>query len=199
MLRSIGLSLSVIAIASGAWAQDGPLQARIDAAPPGARVEIGAGTYDGDLVIRRPIHLAGIGRPLLRGTGHGTVVTVLAPDVTIEGIDIDGRKGGDLGRDASGVLVAAPRATIRDCRVRNTLFGVYLKQAPGSQVERCDIRGIKEKAAGEKGSGIHVWNTDGFTLLDNDIVDVRDGIYIQSSPHVVIRGNRAHDLRYGLH
>jgi nitrous oxidase accessory protein len=184
------------------WAQDGrisALQARIDAAAPGARIEVRAGAYSGNLVIRRPVRLVGLGRPLLIGAGDGTVVTIAAPDVTIEGFDVDGRKGGDLGRDASGILAAAPRATIRDCRVRNALFGIYLKQAPGSRVERCEIRGIKEKAAGEKGSGIHVWNTDGFTLLDNDIVDVRDGVYIQSSPHGAIRGNRARDLRYGLH
>ena len=30
-------------------------------------------------------------------------------------------------------------------------------------------------------------------------MDVRDGVYIQSSPHGVIRRNRARDLRYGLH
>jgi len=196
----IALSLS-LTLTGGAWAEEGrsALQARIDAAPDGARIEIAPGTYVGDLVIRRTVHLAGIGRPLLRGSGTGTVITVLAPDVVIEGIDIDGLKGGDLGRDASGILVAAPRAIVRDCRVRQTLFGIYLKHAPGSRVERCEIRGIKEKAAGEKGSGIHVWDTDGFTLTDNDIVDVRDGIYIQSSPNGLVRGNRARDLRYGLH
>jgi nitrous oxidase accessory protein len=195
-------AVGAMAWPSAAWAQDGrvsPLQARIDAAAPGARIEVPAGTYPGNLVIGRPIQLVGLGRPLLIGAGDGTVVTIAAPDVTVEGFDVDGRKGGDLGRDASGILAAAPRATIRDCRVRNALFGIYLKQAPGSRVERCEIRGIKEKPAGEKGSGIHVWNTDGFTLLDNDIVDVRDGVYIQSSPHGVIRRNRAHDLRYGLH
>ena len=175
------------------------LQARIDAAPAGARIEVGPGTYDGDLVIDRPVHLIGFGRPLLLGRGDGTVVVITAPDVTVEGFDVDGRKGGDLGRDASGILAAAPRATIRDCRVANTLFGIYLKDAPGSRIERCRIQGIKERSAGEKGSGIHVWNTDGFTLLDNEIFDVRDGVYIQSSPHGTIRGNVARDLRYGLH
>jgi nitrous oxidase accessory protein len=187
---------------STAWAQDArvsPLQAQVDAAAPGARIEVPAGTYRGNLVIGRPIRLVGLGRPLLVGAGDGTVVTIAAPDVTLEGFDVDGLKGGDLGRDASGILAAAPRATIRDCRVRNALFGIYLKQAPGSLVERCEIRGIEEKAAGEKGSGIHVWNTDGFTLIDNDIVDVRDGVYIQSSPHGVILRNHARDLRYGLH
>lgn len=198
---SVALVITAL-LASSATAQTSRvsvLQARLDAASPGARIEIAAGTYPGDLVIARPVHLVGIGRPLLIGAGDGTVVMITAPDVTIEGFDVDGRKGGDLGRDASGILAAAPRATIRDCRVRNALFGIYLKQAPGSRIERCRIRGIKEKTAGEKGSGIHVWNTDGFTLLDNDIVDVRDGVYIQSSPHGTIRGNRAHDLRYGLH
>jgi nitrous oxidase accessory protein len=175
------------------------IQARISAAAPGARIEVAAGTYNGDLIINRPVHLVGIGRPLLLGTGTGTVVTVTAPDVTIEGFDIDGRKGGDLGQDASGILIAAPRVTIRDCSITNTLFGIYLKAAPGARVEKCRVRGIKEKSAGEKGSGIHVWNTDGFTLTGNEIYEVRDGIYIQSSPHGVIRGNVARDLRYGLH
>jgi nitrous oxidase accessory protein len=66
-------------------------------------------------------------------------------------------------------------------------------------VERTIVRGIREKSAGEKGSGIHVWNTSHFTLLENDIADVRDGVYIQSSPFGTIRGNVAKDLRYGLH
>ena len=196
------LAIGIVALPAHAWAQTGRvsvLQPRIDAAAAGARIEIAAGEYAGDLVIDRPVHLVGLGRPLLIGAGDGTVVTITAPDVTMEGFDIDGRKGGDLGRDASGILVAAPRATIRDCRVQNALFGVYLKAAPGSRIEHCHIRGIKEKSPGEKGSGIHIWNTDGFTLADNDIVDVRDGVYIQSSPHGTIRGNRAHDLRYGLH
>ena len=76
--------------------------ARIDASPPGATVEVGPGTYAGDLVIDRPVRLVGRGRPLLVGSGAGSVVRVRADDVTIEGFDIDGRDGGDLGRDSSG-------------------------------------------------------------------------------------------------
>ena len=44
-----------------------------------------------------------------------------------------------------------------------------------------------------------MWNTDGFALVGNEIHDVRDGFYIQSSPHGVTSGNTASDLRYGLH
>jgi nitrous oxidase accessory protein len=180
-------------------AQTSTLQARVDAAAPGAVVEVAPGSYPGDLVVDRPIHLVGRGRPRLAGSGAGSVVRIRADGVVIEGFDIDGRGGGDLGRDSSGIHVAARRATIRDCRITRTLFGVYLREAGGTTVERCRIEGIPGKDPGEKGSGIHVWNTEGFTLSDNEIAGVRDGFYIQSSSRGVIRGNVARDLRYGLH
>jgi nitrous oxidase accessory protein len=176
-----------------------PLQAVVDAATPGATIEVAAGTYDGDLFIDKPVRLVGRGRPLLRGSGAGSVLLIRAADVVVEGFDIDGGGGGDLGRDSSGVHVAAPGVVIRDCRVANTLFGIYLREAHGARVERSRVQGIRGKAAGEKGSGIHVWNTNGFELTGNEIFDVRDGVYIQSSPNGRIRGNVARDLRYGLH
>ncbi len=180
-------------------AQASSLQARVDAAPPGSMVEVAPGTYRGDLVLDRPIRLVGRGRPLLIGSGTGSVVRIRADGVSIEGFDVDGRGGGDLGRDSSGVHVAARNAIVRDCRIVRTLFGIYLHRADGAVVERCDIRGIPGKEPGEKGSGVHVWATDGFRLSGNTIRDVRDGFYIQSSSHGVVERNVARDLRYGLH
>jgi nitrous oxidase accessory protein len=175
------------------------LQARVDAAPRGARIEIAAGTYVGDLIIERPLSLIGIGRPVLQGSGTGSVIRVRAADVTLEGLAIDGGGGGDLARDTSGIHVAGPRVTIRDCHITRSLFGIYLREADGARVEHSVVHGIPGLAPGEKGSGIHVWNTDGFTLIGNEIRDARDGFYIQSSPHGVVTGNVARDLRYGLH
>jgi len=176
-----------------------PLQARIDAAAPGATVVVEAGEYVGDLVVDKPLRLVGRGRPLLLGSASGSVVRVRAADVTIEGFDVDGRRGGNLGRDTAGIHTAAPRTTIRDCRVRETLFGIYLRESHDAVVEGCSIRGIPDLDPGEKGSGIHVWNVERFRIEGNDIAEVRDGFYIQSSYHGLVRGNTARDLRYGLH
>jgi nitrous oxidase accessory protein len=176
-----------------------PLQARLDAAPPGSRLVVEPGSYRGDLFIEKPIHLVGVGRPLLEGSGGGSVIRIRAADVTVEGFDVDGMGGGDLGRDTSGIHVAAPRATIKDCRIRRSLFGVYLRQAPGSAIRGTTIEGVPGLEPGEKGSGIHVWNTDGFTLTDNRIYEARDGLYIQSSPHGFVARNVASHVRYGLH
>lgn len=176
-----------------------PLQARVDAAPPGATLVVPAGTYVGDLVIDKPLRLVGQGRPRLLGSGQGSVVRVRAPGVALVGFDIDGRGGGDLGRDTSGIHVAAADVQLRDCHIEGSLFGIYLREAHGAQVSACRVRGIPGREPGEKGSGIHVWNTTRFRLEDNEVVDTRDGFYVQSSSHGLVRGNRAHDLRYGLH
>jgi len=176
-----------------------PLQPLVDRAAPGSTVVVPAGTYTGDLVVDRPLRLVGEGRPLLLGSRAGSVVRVRAADVTVEGFDIDGREGGDLGRDSAGVHVAATGATIRRCRIRSAIFGIYLREAHGVTVEDCEITGIPGRDPGEKGSGIHIWNTDRFVFRGNEIRDVRDGIYVQSATHGLVERNRARDLRYGLH
>lgn len=176
-----------------------PLQALVDRARPGDRLVVAAGVYDGDLLIDRPLTLVGEGRPVLRGSGHGSVVRIRAAGVTLEGFDIDGRAGGDLGRDSSGIHIAAPRATVRDCRIVRSLFGIYLLSSDDVALERNRIEGIPGRPPGEAGSGIHVYNSQRFRLEGNIVVGTRDGIYVQSSPFGVVRGNVARDLRYGLH
>jgi nitrous oxidase accessory protein len=180
-------------------ARSSPLQARIDAARPGARLEVPAGEYVGDLIIDKPLVLVGVGRPRLVGSGTGSVVRVRADDVVVEGFLIDGRRGGDLGRDSSGVHIAGQRATVRDCEIVEALFGIYLLEAHGATIERCLVRGIPGVDPGEKGSGIHAYNTLRFRFANNEVVDVRDGLYLQNSSNGEIRGNRARDVRYGLH
>jgi nitrous oxidase accessory protein len=191
------MPLFLIVLAAPAAAS--PLQARIDAAAPGDVIVIDAGRYPGDIVIDKRVTLRGVGRPLLIGSGRGSVVRVRAADVVIEGFDVDGGGGGDLGEDPAGIHVAAPRAVIRDCRIRNALFGIYLHAADDVLVERCRVEGIPGRAPGEIGSGIHAWNTQRFRLHANDIRRTRDGFYIQSSSDGRVIGNTARDLRYGLH
>jgi len=176
-----------------------PLQVRVDSALAGSVITVAPGTYRGDLYLDRPLTLRAQGEVLLIGSGRGSVVRVRAPHVTIEGFTIDGQRGGDLSRDSAGIHVAGADAVIRRSRIRNALFGVYLLESNRTVVEDTEIRGIPGLDPGEKGSGIHLWDSHEFRLERNDIREVRDGFYVQSSMNGVIRGNRVSDVRYGLH
>lgn len=216
-LSSARALLLALPLAAGAGAQDmapilpaalegrppaadtSPLQALVDAAAPGATVEVEAGEYRGDLVLDKPLRLVGRGRPKLVGSGQGSVVRIRADGVTVEGFDIDGRRGGDLARDSSGVHVAGRDVVLRDLSIDEALFGVYLLRATGATVERCRIRGIRGKAPGEKGSGIHAYDLEDFHFSGNEIVDVRDGLYLQNASRGTVRDNVARDVRFGLH
>ena len=61
------------------------------------------------------------------------------------------------------------------------------------------VVGRHELQVGERGSGIHIWNSRYNSLVKNRILQARDGIYIQNANHTLIIGNEVSDLRYGLH
>ncbi len=176
-----------------------PLQARIDAAKPGDRIDVDAGTYVGDLYIDRPLTIVGHGRPVLLGSGYRSVVMVRGDHITFDGFDIDGREGGSLSDDSSGIHISGRFAHVARCRVTRSLFGVYLYAADDAWIDQTSVEGILGKTPGEQGSGIHSWNTRRFRLTDNVIRYSRDGFYLQASSDGFILRNRVSDVRYGLH
>ena len=181
-------------------AQDlSPIQAQIDRAMPGDTITVPAGEYRGDLFIDKSISLVGIGHPVLTASGRGSVVIVRAPGVRIEGVDIHANFAGGLDRDSSGIHVSAPHVVIRDVRVTHAYFGIYLLSADDSTVENTVVRGDASRPAGEQGSGLHLYNSQRFHFANDDVMDMRDGIYIQSSSSGTVRHSDIRHVRYGLH
>lgn len=197
------------------------LRARIEAAAPGAVIEIAAGTYEGPFEIVRPLHLRGSPGSELVGNGEGHVVDIAAPDVEVAGLLVR-RSGANLSTDDAGIHVRGARAWIHDNTILDTLHGIYLYKAPGCRVIDNVIRG---RAGAEtiadpltqglllsgaemcsvtlpqdqRGNGVHVWNCSGHVIAGNDIRGTRDGIYFQFCNDTRVTGNVIADVRYGLH
>ena len=174
------------------------LQQAINAANNGDLIRVHAGTYTGNLILNKQITLEGVGRPVLRGEGAGSVVTVVSDGCAIRGFIIE-HCGGDLTREDSGVLLKSSNNQIEGNELRDILYGIYLYSSQGNILRRNHIRGRPELEEGERGAGLHLWNSPGNIIEDNIISQERDGIYIQSCNDNQIRRNRVTDLRYGLH
>jgi nitrous oxidase accessory protein len=190
------LNAKVLTVGPGAYHLT--LQSAVAAAQAGDIIQVFAGTYEGQIVLDRPLHLEGLGKPLLRGPGRGSVLTVLADQCTIRGFVIE-HSGKDLQAEDSGILLKSKGNVVANNELRDVLYGIYLYHSTGNALRGNVIQGRKELQTGERGAGLHLWNSADNLIEDNVIEQARDGMYIQSSPRNTIRRNRVSHLRYGLH
>ena len=174
------------------------IQSAINAAQSGDTIQIQAGTYAGNLVLNKQIILEGVGQPVLRGEGAGSVITTTADGCLIKGLVIE-HSGGELSREDSGILLKSSNNRIEDNVLRNILYGIYFYGSHNNTIRRNHIRGRAELEEGDRGAGLHLWNSPGNIIEDNTISEMRDGLYVQSCNDNQIRRNRVSKLRYGLH
>jgi nitrous oxidase accessory protein len=156
------------------------------------------GVYRERVVLDRSLALVGRPGAVVDGGAAGTVIRVEAPGVRVEGLVVRG-SGRALETDDAGILVTAAGAVVRDAVLEAVLHGVYLRGADGARVERLAIRGGAARSLSTRGDGVRIWDGRGNVVADNDIRDVRDGIYIQAADGNRIERNAVGGSRYGLH
>ncbi|WP_428938694.1 nitrous oxide reductase family maturation protein NosD [Fontivita pretiosa] len=188
---AIFLSLFIAAVTA---AQD--LQARIDAAEPGATIELGPGVYRGGIVVSKPISLVGHGWPTIDGGGRGDVIILAARDCRVSGLVIRG-SGDSLDHENTGIRVLAANAVIEDNRFQDVLFGIDLKLAPGCRISRNHISS-KPLDIARRGDALRLFRSDDCVIEQNVIENGRDALLWYSN-RVIVRDNVSRNNRYGFH
>jgi nitrous oxidase accessory protein len=193
--------LSVAACRAGAEQEPGPrpvsvVQRMIDEAGAGAAIRVPAGVYQGNLIIRKPVVIDGGGLAIFDGLGEGTVITIAAEGVTVRGCTVRA-SGQDVSTEPAAIFVGAGGATIESNTIEDALFGIDLRDAPGSAVRGNTVRG-KPLDPERRGDGIRVWSSHGTVVEDNVVHDARDMVFWYSEDLQVAR-NTVTGSRYGLH
>ncbi len=197
----IVLTATLIARTTFATTQPSPrdsasILAMIDRAPEGARVLVPPGQYSGHLHIGKTVSLDGGGLVTIDGGADGTVVEISAPGVTFSGFTVRG-SGTRVEREPAGIRATAPGVTIEDCVLEDVLFGIDLKGAANSRVQRNTISG-KDLEPGRRGDGIRLWWSPDCTVQDNRVSGSRDMVFWYSE-NLTVRRNEVTHSRYGLH
>jgi nitrous oxidase accessory protein len=172
------------------------LSEALEMAADGDTLEVYGGHYQGAFLVERSVKLIGHDWPVVDGGGEGTVITVVAPDVTISGFVI--RNSGDsLDQENSGVAVEAPGAILENNRLQETLFGFYLREA-GESVIRNNVITSKDLPVPRRGDAVRVWASHGVLVENNHMSRGRD-VVLWYSENLTVRDNQVSDGRYGLH
>ncbi len=176
----------------------GSITAALERAEPGDTIRLAGGTYHENIVVNVSVTLTSDGGATIRGGYQGNVVHVTAAGTVLEGLHI-AEASPRLTKDMACVLVEADDVTIHGCTITESLHGIYVKAGKGTEIVGNRIEGRLDLIEADRGNGIHLWNSSNNRIIDNEILNVRDGIYFSFADSTEIKRNHIHNARYGLH
>ena len=156
------------------------------------------GFYAGQFVVSSPGVIIGTAGVVIDGEGVTDVLIVSADSVVLQKLTVQ-NSGTRLLKDHAGIKVTGSHVEIAGCTIRDNLHGIYVKAGNYINIRDNTIRGRDNIQESDRGNGIHLWNTTGNVVINNDISGARDGIYFSFADRTEVVNNRIHHLRYGLH
>ncbi len=168
------------------------IQAAVDRAQPGDRIEVMPGVYHQSVVVDKPdITLAGLKengtRAILDGEDQlADAVQTSADHFAIEGFAIRNYIGNGVVSNKSS------NVSYRDLNISLTgLYGVYPVECVGVLVERCVVSGIAD-------AGIYVGQSRDIVVRDNEVYASVAGIEIENSVNALVENNSSHHNTAGI-
>ncbi|OGW60592.1 MAG: hypothetical protein A2V83_11400 [Nitrospirae bacterium RBG_16_64_22] len=169
-------------------------------ARPGDTIDVPAGTYRELVQIERRVRLTGRPGAVIDGGGEGPVVGISAAGAVVEGFTI---RNAPATHDTHGagvlVIKGADGAVIRNNRIENTNYGVWVTGANGVAIEKNEILGKKELDVEARGNGVLLNAADGAVVRENVVRDARDGVYLEITHGARIEKNDIERSRYSIH
>lgn len=93
----------------------------------------------------------------------------------------------------------AARILIENNRITGNLYGIDIHGAKNTTVRANTIIGRRDHRMNSRGNGVYVWNAPGTLVEKNDIRYGRDGIFVNTSNRGIFRDNLMRDLRFAVH
>ncbi len=192
MIKALFLSLFALSLHANT------LQAAIDHAPKGSKLELPAGVYHGNIVIDKPLIIDGKNqKAIIEGEGKGTVVTIKSPFVTLQNLTIRHSGAEHESVDAGISMQKVHHCHILHNRLEDVLFGIDMQQCDENNISGNDITS-KPFDLGLRGDAIRLWYSNDNTLTRNRITKARDFVVWYSHGNLIAH-NYGEYGRYSLH
>jgi len=134
-----------------------PLQNAIDNAKAGSILKLNDGKYVGNIVIKKPITILGVGKNvILDGNGTGTVITIQSSFVTIKNITIQNSGARHEKLDAGIAMSDGKQCEVSNCTIKDCLFGIDMQMINNSIIENHNITS-KDLNYGMRGHTLQHW------------------------------------------
>lgn len=176
------------------------LSKAIDQASKGDVINVKKGLYKAsDITVNKPLILKADPGVVIDGQNKGDVFVITADGVTLDGFKIINVGRSNLQDFAAVNLKGVENFTLQNLLIIDPFFGIFVAKSNHGIIRNNTIRG---KAVSEfnAGNGIHLWYSNYNKIQNNQVVQMRDGIYFEFSSYCTIYKNKSkNNVRYGLH
>src|SRR6266508_4813560 len=168
----------------------GSIQSAIDAAAPGAVIQISPGTYHEALTVAKPrISLVGLGAVVIENPGgaeDGIRVADAGDGFTLANVTVrDFEENGVVLEHVDGFLLSNVRAE------NDGEYGLFPVFSSHGVIEHC-------AASGHSDTGIYVGQSDHIVVADNVASGNVNGLEIENSSDVLVANNESFDNVAGI-
>jgi nitrous oxide reductase family maturation protein NosD len=176
------------------------LQAIIDSLEEGAVLKLENKTYEGNIVINKPITIIGADKTVIKGDGTGNVISIKAANVTLKKLTVShSSMNRNSAEEYAGIKVHTNGNVLEHIKITDSFHGIYLSQAHENKIKYVDIKGMGKGEIAAQGNGIHVYYSNDNLLTHNTIEGTRDGMFFDYANRNESLENNISDTRYGLH
>lgn len=172
----------------------------IDRAAKHDTIFIEKGIYqEHDIVINKPLTLIGPREAVIDGNKKGYILKIAADSVTVKGITLK-NVGKSYTKDFAAIYISRRKYfTIEEVRLKTVFFGILVEKSHYGTIKNNHISSEAKEEAGS-GNGIHLWHCSNVVVANNEVHELRDGIYFEFVTHSKVMHNISYkNLRYGLH
>ncbi|OKL36926.1 right-handed parallel beta-helix repeat-containing protein [Domibacillus mangrovi] len=191
MKRFLYLSCFLLFLGFGQTAfASNDLQSLIDESPAGATIYLENKSYDGPIMITKPITLIGKEKTSIQSESIGVQV-VEAANVHLQSLQFDVLK-------TAIELKNVKKSTITNVAIDNSNEGIRMFNAENIHVNGIMIKGKSGHFATKK-NGIGVYDSRDIEITGTNIENVQDGLYIENTMDIFAQKNIIKSGRYGIH
>lgn len=172
----------------------------ISLADSGDTLFVQSGTYnESNIQLNKPLTLLGINNPIIDGANQGTIIDIVSDSITIKGFQIK-NVGTSYTKDNAAIhAYKANHFVIENNELTNVFFGMLIEKSQNGTIQNNKVSSNAQEEF-SSGNGVHLWHCKNVAVINNEVWNLRDGIYFEFVSESLITNNYSHDnLRYGLH
>ena len=152
-----------------------------------------------DIQIKKPITIIGENGTTIDGQKKGYIFKINSDDITLNNLTLI-NVGQSYTKDFAAIYISRSKNfTFTNLRLKEVFFGILIEKSKNGIIKNNHISSHAIEEAGS-GNGIHMWHSSDIRVENNEVHNLRDGIYFEFVTNSIVKNNLSYDnLRYGLH